>query len=93
MQVEVYMRGRCDLPAYMEHAAEFLTTGNRRLTDQSVVIFSSVSGTTPEMVEAITRVRQIGAQVFGFIDREDAPLVELCDWCISYPQTLWLFLR
>lgn len=86
MQVEVYMRGRCDLPVHVEHAAEFLTTGNRRLTDQSVVIFSSVSGTTPEMVEAITRVRQIGAQVFGFIDREDAPLVELCDWCISYPQ-------
>ena len=37
MQVEVYMRGRSSLPIYVENAAEFLTTGNRRFTERSVV--------------------------------------------------------
>ena len=44
MQVEVYMRGKSRLPVYVENAAEFLTTGNKRFTDRSVVIYSSVSG-------------------------------------------------
>ena len=46
MQVEVYMRGRSKLPVFVENAAEFLTTGNKRFTDKSVVIYSSVSGNT-----------------------------------------------
>lgn len=86
LQVEVYLRGKSALPVYVEHAAEFVTTGNRRFTKDSVVIFSSVTGSTSEMVEAIDRAKQIGARVFGFIDRADAPMVTQCDWCISYPQ-------
>ena len=38
MQVEVYMRGKSSLPVYVENAAEYLTTGNKRLTSKSVVI-------------------------------------------------------
>ena len=68
MQVEVYMRGRSKLPVYVENAAEFLTTGNKRFTDKSVVIYSSVSGNTKEMVELVDRVHEIGARVFAFID-------------------------
>jgi len=85
MQVEVYSRGRSTLPIFVENAAEFITTGNKRFTNRSVVIFSSVTGTTPEMVEAIKKAKKIGARVFGFVDKESAPITELCDWCISYP--------
>jgi len=46
MQVEVYMRGRSALPVYVDNAAEFLTTGNRKFTKNSVLIYSSVSGNT-----------------------------------------------
>ena len=66
MQVEVYMRGRSRLPVFVENAAEFLTTGNRRFTDRSVVVYSSVSGNTKEMVELVDRVREIGARIFAF---------------------------
>lgn len=86
MQVEVYMRGKSSLPVYVENAAEFITTGNKRLTKDSIVIFSSVTGSTVEMVKAIEKVRAIGAKVFGFVDVADAPMVSQCDWCISYPQ-------
>ena len=65
MQVEVYMRGRSKLPIYVENAAEFLTTGNKRFTEKSVVIYSSVSGNTKEMVQLVDRVHEIGARVFA----------------------------
>lgn len=85
MQVETYMRGRSTIPVYVENAAEFITTGNQRFTNKSVVIFSSVTGSTSEMVEAVKKAKEIGARVFGFIDVEEAPLIGLCDYCISYP--------
>ncbi|MCR5753957.1 MAG: SIS domain-containing protein [Acetatifactor sp.] len=85
MQVEVYMRGKSELPVFVENAAEFITTGNKRFTKRSVVIFSSVTGKTKEMGKAIEKAHTVGARVFGFIDRPDAPLVAQCDWCISYP--------
>lgn len=85
LQAEVFMKERSALPVYVEQEAEFLTTGNKRFTDRSVVIFSSVTGSTKEMQEAVEKAHKIGARVFGFIDKKDAPLVKLCDWCISYP--------
>lgn len=86
MQVEVYMRGKSAIPIYVENAAEFITTGNKRFTGKSVLIFSSVTGSTKEMVQAIEKAKKIGAKIFGFVDKEDAPMVSQCDWCISYPQ-------
>lgn len=86
LQVEVYMRGRSSIPIYVENGAEFITTGNKRFTKDSIVIFSSVTGSTEEMVKAIDKARTIGAKVFGFIDKTEAPMVQQCDWCISYPQ-------
>ena len=85
MQVEVYMRGKSGLSVAVENAAEYVTTGNRRLTDRSVVIFSSVTGSTKEIVEGVRKARNAGARVFGFVDTPGAPIIELCDWCISYP--------
>lgn len=87
MQVEVYMRGRSSLPVYIENAAEFLTTGNKRFTDKSVVIYSSVSGNTKEMVELVDKVKGMGARVFAFIDTPGTTLTEeeRRDYLITYP--------
>ena len=86
LQAEVYMRGRSALPVYVENAAEFITTGNKRFTKDSIVIFSSVTGNTEEMVKAVEKAKEIGAKVFGFVDKAEAEIVKLCDWCISYPE-------
>ncbi len=88
MQAEVYMRGKSKLPVYVENAAEFLTTGNRRFTDKSVVIYSSVSGNTKEMVELVDRVHEIGARVFAFIDTPGSLLTQpdKQDYLIVYPK-------
>lgn len=76
MQVEVYMRGKSALPVFVENAAEFLTTGNRRFTDKSLCILSSVSGNTSEMVELVDHVHQLGGKVFSFIDTPDTILTQ-----------------
>lgn len=87
MQVEVYMRGRSKLPVFVENAAEFLTTGNKKFTNKSVVIISSVSGNTKEMVELVDRVHEKGAKVFSFIDNPGTILTQpdKQDYLIVYP--------
>ncbi len=86
MQAEVYMRGKSALPVYAQNAAEFLTTGNKRFTKDSLVILSSESGTTAEMVSLVKRVHEIGAKVIGFIDTPGSVLTEMVDHLICYPK-------
>ena len=86
MQVCAYMKGRSALPVYVENAAEFNCTGNRRFTSNSVVCFSSVSGTTSELIEAVKRAKDIGARVLAFCDTDGVPLAEMGDWAIIYPE-------
>lgn len=86
LQVEVYMRGKSKLPVYVENAAEFLTTGNKRFTEKSVVIYSSVSGTTKEMIRMVDKAHEIGARVFAFIDTPNSTLTrsDKQDYLITY---------
>ena len=88
MQAEVYMRGRSALPVYAENAAEFVTTGNRRFTAKSVVIMSSVSGETPEMIAMAERVHEIGGRVFAFVDTPGSTLTgrNMQEYLITYPK-------
>lgn len=85
LQAEVYMRGKTKLPVYADNAAQFITTGNKRFTEKSVMIISSVTGSTEEMVKAVEKAKGTGARVFGFIDKPEAALAKMCDYCISYP--------
>ena len=88
LQAEVYLRGRTALPVYAENAAEFLTTGNRRFTSRSVLVYSSVSGNTKEMVELVDKVKALGARVVAFIDTPGSALTQPGKWdhLICYPQ-------
>lgn len=85
MQAVTYINGKSALPAYVQHAAEYYTTGNRRLTKDSLVILSSVTGTTEEVVKAVKEIKKTGAVLLGFIDTPDSILANLCDHVISYP--------
>lgn len=88
MQAEVYMRGRCALDIYAANAAEYLTTGNKRLTERSVVIYSSVSGNTPEMLDMVEKVKSQGARVLAFIDTPGSALTQEGRWdhLLVYPK-------
>lgn len=86
LQVETYLKANSKLPVFSSNAAEYLTTGDKNLTEKTVMIFSSVTGSTVEMVEAVKKVKAVGARVFAFIDNQKAELAKLCDYVISYPE-------
>ncbi|MEK2464625.1 SIS domain-containing protein, partial [Lactobacillus acidophilus] len=50
LQAIFHIKQNSALPAYVENAGQFITAGNQRITDKSVIIISSVTGSTEEMV-------------------------------------------
>lgn len=85
LQAEVHMKERSGLDFFVENGAEYLTTGNRKVGEGTVVVISSVTGSTAEMVEAVKKAREAGACVLGFIDEEKAALAQMVDYEIAYP--------
>ena len=67
MQLEYLMNkfGDRDLEVYLIHAAEWNVMGHKRMTDRSVVLTASESGTTPEVLEAVGKMREMGVRVFA----------------------------
>lgn len=86
LMAESYMKSRSALPVYAENAAEFCAAGNRRVTSRSVIVFSSVSGTTGEMIAMAEKARACGCRLLGFVDTPDTPLAELADWTVTSPK-------
>lgn len=70
---------------FVVNAAEYLTTGNRKVGEGTIVIISSVTGNTQEMVDGVRKVKEAGAKVLGFIDVETADLAKMVDYEIAYP--------
>lgn len=85
MQAVVHMKEKSALETFYQNAAEYLVTGNKRITDKTLVVTSSVTGNTQEVVDAVEKLRAIGATILGFIDNEDADLASMVTKCISYP--------
>lgn len=86
MQAVVHMKEKTALETFYQNAAEYLTTGNKRITDKTLVVTSSVTGNTKEVVEAVSKMRDTGITVLGFIDNSDADLASMVSYCISYPE-------
>jgi fructoselysine-6-phosphate deglycase len=79
------MKERSGLEVLVENAAEYLTTGNKRVGEGTIAVISSVTGSTSEMLEGVAKVQKAGAKVLGFIDVETAELARMVDWEIAYP--------
>lgn len=86
MQATVHMKEFSAIETWAENAADYLTTGNKRIGKGTVVITSSVTGNTIEVVKAVKKCQEAGAKVIGFIDIETADLAKMVDYCISYRQ-------
>lgn len=55
MQAVVHMKEKSDIDTFVENASEYLTTGNRRVGTGTIVVISSVTGNTEEMVEGVKK--------------------------------------
>jgi fructoselysine-6-phosphate deglycase len=86
MQANIHMKEKTAIETFYQNAAEFLATGNKRITKDTVVVISSVSGNTAEIVAAVKEIESnIHATIIGFIDNKDAELAHMCDYVISFP--------
>nr|SFZ88011.1 Glucosamine--fructose-6-phosphate aminotransferase [isomerizing] [Loigolactobacillus rennini] len=85
MQAVVHMKEKSAIETFYENAASFITTGNRRITKDTVVVISSVTGSTEEMLAAIKKCKKIGTRIIGFVDKADSLLAKQCTYLISYP--------
>ncbi|MBA1392471.1 SIS domain-containing protein [Lactobacillus sp. XV13L] len=86
MQAVIHMKEKSAIETFTENAAEYIVTGNKRITKDTLVIISSVTGSTQEVVAAIKKVQEVGATVLAFLDNADSPLGKLVDHVISYPE-------
>ena len=84
LQATVHMKEKSGIEVWAENAAEYLTTGNKRLGEGTVVITSSVTGSTVEVVQAIAKAQKAGAEVIGFIDIPTTELAQMVDHEIAY---------
>ncbi|MBS5865658.1 SIS domain-containing protein [Olegusella massiliensis] len=86
LQTESHIKELSDLPILVENAARYNTLGNKRITDKSLIVISSVSGNTAEMVTVMDKLNKIGATSIGFIDVADSTLAKQVSYCITYPE-------
>ena len=74
MQAHCHMKERSALDIFVTNAAEYCAAGDRRIGSGTLVVISSVTGTTAEIVEAVAKAQEAGARVLGFIDKPEVPL-------------------
>ena len=75
MQLEYLMNkfGDRDLEVYLIHAAEWNVSGHKRMTEKSVVLTASESGTTPEVLEAVKKMKEMGIRIVAMTS-PDGPI-------------------
>ena len=77
------MSKRTDFPIVVENAAEFLIKSERALSylnKNTLVITTSVSGDTKEIVQAVKVLKERGNTVLGFTKNQETPLGQLLDY-------------
>ncbi|KAF9139135.1 hypothetical protein BGX30_008358 [Mortierella sp. GBA39] len=80
---EYILKSSSKIDVHAEIAAEFLVMNNRHFSKDSVCIFTSVSGTTKETIEAIEYCKERGATTFALVAEPDTPITKLVDHCIT----------
>ncbi|MCW0000606.1 SIS domain-containing protein [Pararhizobium sp. YC-54] len=61
-------------PAFIDLTAELVITGSANLTEKSIVVMPSLSGTTKESVALLATLKEIGATVLTLVGHEETPL-------------------
>lgn len=80
---EYILKANSTIEVQAQIAAEFMAMNNRRFSEDSVCIFTSVSGTTEETVAAAKFCREKGATTIALVAEPYTPLTHAVDHCIT----------
>lgn len=87
LQATVHMKEKTTIDVFTENASEYIYTGNQRITDKTIIIVSSVTGSTEEIVNALKKAQKANATILAFVDAgADSPIGKLASHVISYPE-------
>lgn len=87
LQADIHMQEKSNINSFAENSSVFFTTGNRKIGKDTVVIISSVTGTTDDLIRGLEKVKETGATILAFVDSgSDSPIGKLSDIVISYPE-------
>ncbi|MEU6425784.1 SIS domain-containing protein [Microbispora sp. NPDC046973] len=84
-------RQRSTLDVRAVIAAELVAADEKALGERSVAIFTSVSGTTEDVVRAIEFCRSKGAYTIGFTGYPDSPIARNVDLALLTEPKTWPF--
>ncbi|WP_408914327.1 SIS domain-containing protein [Brucella pseudogrignonensis] len=65
---------KSSFPVYKDYPAEIILTGTANLTEKSIVIMPSLSGTTKESVAMLDKLKEIGVKLITLVGHADTPL-------------------
>lgn len=68
---------------FIENAADLCIVDNPFLTDKSLVVIESISGDTKELVEAVKFVKDRGATVLGYVEKQESTLASIVDYLVT----------
>lgn len=68
------LQRRSGLPAFVDITAELQLAQSVHLTEKSIVVLPSLSGTTKESVALLSRIKEVGATVITLVGHEETPL-------------------
>ncbi|WP_207456552.1 SIS domain-containing protein [Desertivibrio insolitus] len=85
---ELYFQARSTLPVRAAIGKELMLTQDPAFGERSIAVFTSVSGTTEDVVEAIEFAKEKGAYTIAFTGIADSPIATAVDRAlISAPKT------
>ncbi|CAN7764341.1 SIS domain-containing protein [Ensifer sp. NM-2] len=68
------LQQRSRFPTFIDMPAELVLAGSAQLTDKSIVVMPSLSGTTKESVALLSSLKEIGATVVTLVGHQETPL-------------------
>ncbi|MEU9794980.1 SIS domain-containing protein [Streptomyces sparsogenes] len=79
------------LPVRAAVAAELVVSGDARLGERTIAVFTSVSGTTDDSLRAIDYCKSRGAHTIGFTGYPDSPIARSVDTALVSEPKAWPF--
>ncbi|MEU1664253.1 SIS domain-containing protein [Streptomyces sparsogenes] len=79
------------LPVRAAIAAELVVSGDSRLGERTIAVFTSVSGTTDDSLRAIDYCKSHGAHTIGFTGYPDSPIAQSVDTVLVSEPKAWPF--
>ncbi|QOV18815.1 SIS domain-containing protein [Blautia liquoris] len=89
-EIMAYMKGHTKINLYIENAADLIAEGNTKLGKKSIVIISSDTGRTQEMIDAVKLCKNQASTIIGFVQDKKSPLADLCDSLFAGPGSAYL---